>query len=421
MNTGSFSKRRQLVFGFAAAGLASFAACAPTPIGGSADGGAAPTAGTVAVGGDNATGGVSAGGSPSCGNLCGGWSGSTVIGHAGAPQTGTGGSSSTSMDGGTPVGEAGAVNAGGAPSGPVTCSTGVHESGSVNPCASPGEAGAGADCQSYDLVAAYWNGSLSSNCIEGVDHVRVETGEGVPRGMLADLHTWSSQQFVETRDGLRVGAIGMTVDQSNKLYVLDLTSGATTSVTVAHAYTLAGVASSGKFVGAYWTGSVEQVDLIDGTTGTTTPVGALGDLQWWSDQLVLDRQNHRVYALGSPTNTPASELYTLDLATGVSSSAPLAWAGFIGGVTATGQLVGANKDGSGWFVALIDPNTRTVTRKGSFGDLQGMGALVYDSTRGVAHTVGSNASGSAFLYNLDLATGIDTQAPTNLRYVLAKQ
>jgi hypothetical protein len=432
--------KREATLGFVLAVLASLAACAPEYVlGGSPEGGAPATpdsgvsnsSGTFAV----PDGGASQGGT-SRGGASQGGTGHVVssggVSSAGNPGTAlgdAGGSTSTSTAG-APDGAAGAP-------GPLVCGTGIRGGGYVNPCLNAGQAGAGneagaagagtpAQCHAYDLIGAYWNRtSETAACIESVDDLSPTTGFGIERGLLADLNTWSTEQFVETEDGLRVGAVGSTLDEGHKLYVLDLTTGITSWVSVSEDYMLAGVLSSGQFVGAYWTGSEEQVDLIEPTTGAATRVGTLGDLQWWSNQFVLDRAANCVYALGAPAGSNApSKLYSLALTDGMVSSQPFPWDGFIGGVTPDGQIVGADFDStSGWYCATIDPVTAVVTKKGALVDIGGLSSLVYDSTQNIAYsvTLDSSSNGISYLFGLDLTTGVETKVQTSHEYTLAKQ
>lgn len=427
--------RREAALVVVLAGLGSLAACAPEYVlGGSSDGGApvAPGGGSsgafpVSEGGAGAShfAGAGAGGggaSHSAGSGGVPSAGSSAIGRGGAS-----GSMSVSMAG-SPDGAAGAP-------GPLVCGTGIRGGGYVNPCLylaqGGGEAGAGGagtpgECHAYDLIGAYWNRtSETAACIESVDDISPTTGIGIERGLLADLNTWSTEQFVESEDGLRVGAIGFTTDHQTKLYMLDLTTGITSAVAVAADYMLAGVLTSGQFVGAYWNGSAEQVDLIEPTTGAVTPVGTLGDLHWWSNQFVLDRAAHRVYALGSPGDPGASsKLYSLDLTDGTLTSQPFSWDGFIGGVTSAGQIVGANFGlTTGWYVVTIDPTTLVMKQKGALVDIGGLSYLVYDSTQNIAYsvTLDSSSDGNSYLFGFNLTTGVETKVPTSQRYQLAKQ
>jgi hypothetical protein len=416
--------KREATLGFVLVGLASLAACAPEYVlGGSSDGGAYAVSGAGFSSASGASPVLEGGASYVAGS-----GGIAKAGSPGVDRGGAGGSMNVSA-GGAPDG------AGGAP-GPLVCSTGIRGGGYVNPCLSVGEAGAGneagatgagtpGECHAYDLIGAYWNHtSETASCIESVDDLSPTTGVGIERGLLADLNMWSTEQFVETEDGLKVGAVGWTVDRQPKLYVLDLTTGLTSSVSVPEDYLLAGVLASGQFVGAYWTGSVEQVDLIDPTTGVATRVGTLGDLQTWSDQFVLDRKANRVYALGTPAGTAPSKFYSLDLADGTVSSQTFAWDGFIGGVTPDGQVVGANFDlTNGWYVVTIDPITVAMTQKGALTNINGLAYLVYDSTQNIAYSVteDSTSNGISYLVGLDLTTGVETMVQTGQSYSLAKQ
>jgi hypothetical protein len=125
--------------------------------------------------------------------------------------------------------------------------------------------------------------------------------------------------------------------------------------------------------------------------------------------------------LGRPSGAAVGKLYQVDLATGASSSQAFDWSGFIGGVTTDGLIVGADSASGAWYVAVIDPLTAAVTKKGTFSGIDGVSSVVYDSTLNVAPTVGTDARGTAYLYSVDLTTGVGTQVPTNGNYILAKQ
>jgi hypothetical protein len=93
----------------------------------------------------------------------------------------------------------------------------------------------------------------------------------------------------------------------------------------------------------------------------------------------------------------------------------------LGGVTTNGQIVAMSNDGAGWVLSLIDPMTVTASKLGLFADLTGAQFLVYDSTRGLARTVGTSAQGVMTLYSFDLASGVVTQVTSKQSYLFAKQ
>ncbi len=93
------------------------------------------------------------------------------------------------------AGAAGFAGAGVGGGPPLACSPGVRDGGYVNPqCFVPGNGGSSGECRAFDLVGAYWNGSMSDSCIEAVDDVSAATGAGIERGMLGYLHSWESEQ-----------------------------------------------------------------------------------------------------------------------------------------------------------------------------------------------------------------------------------
>jgi hypothetical protein len=372
--------------------------------------GGAGASGAVAIAGaSSASGGFEQGGTT------GGFGGAPILVP---PTSGAGGFEQGGATGG--AGASGAAGSGTAGSPPLTCSTGVRGGGYVDPCLTAGSGGASGECRAFDLVGAYWNGIMSDACIEAVDDVSAATGVGIERGMLGDLHTWESEQFAESEDGLRVGAVGTSQAGERELHLLELASGVSRSVPIAHDYSLAGVLSSGAFVGMYLENGSLFVELIDSLTGKGTSVGSVADVSGWSSQLVLDRPKNRVYALADSISGSTS-LYNIDLSNGASSSNPLPWNGFLGGVTTDGQIVAMSSGAGVWTVSLIDPLTAIATKRGIFSGLSGASFLVYDSTLGVAHTVSSNAQGATILYNFDLASGKATEVATKRTYTLAKQ
>ena len=264
---------------------------------------------------------------------------------------------------------------------------------------------------------AYWDGS-----VEPVDLVSASTGSGVQKGVLGDLYEWSDQ-IVETADARHVVAIGANGAGLTKLYVLDTQSGLTNSVPIGREYALAGALASGALVGADTGGtSVLSVDVIDLATGSAVTVGTIEGIYSWTRQLALDVPRHRVYAIASPHTDPSStRFYSFDLSNGASTSQPLAWDVFLGGVASDGQIVMSKNWPTSWFVGLIDPDTMAVTWKGQMGDMYAGSYLVYDPTTHVAHTVGVDQALNSYLYTFDLARNVSTKVPTKSGYVLAKR
>jgi hypothetical protein len=403
-----------------------FQACSPEYLLGGTGGSGSTDTGSRA--GDRSDAGPNGGGPPA-GNLSdagpsGGvpWQGDPSDSELGPDSSvayaGRGGSSSSAN-----AGTAGYLALGGR-SGSVMCSTGIRTGGDVNPCLAQSGASPSAQCHAYQLIGAYWNRtSTTEPCIESVDQISPSTGTAIERGLLADLNTWSTEAFVESVDGLRVYAIGETVDRTPNLYVLDLSTGLTTVVPVAANYVLAGALASGRLLGVFWNGQAEVVHFIDPRNGSFTLAGTLTGLTWWGSQIVLDRAKNRVYALGQADQTSPTQLYTLDLADRSVSTQLLDWRGFFGGVTSSGLIVAADVYGAGWSVATIDPLTAEVTRRGTFLDLSGMGYLVFDPTRNVAHTVSFDSSQDrvSYLFSVNLTSGASTKLPTGQPYQLAKQ
>ena len=408
--------------GVALMGAASFCACGGRTSsledsnGGAAGAGSgvAGKTGLASAGASNVAGASERGGSSEDGSSEGGFA-QGGFAQGGGPR---------GFAGAAPSAGAGGFAGGGVAGGPPSCSMGLHSGGYVNPCLSAGDAGSGGasdECRAFDLVGAYWNGTTTGSCIEPVDDVSATSGVGIERGTLGDLHTWS-EQFVETEDGLRVGAIGMTVNGTLEFHLLELATGISTSVPVAHLYSLAGVLSTEPLavVGAYISGNSLLVDLINPLTGAAERVATITGVTAWGTEIVLDHARNHVYALAD-SSSGSSSLYDIDLSDGSSSSQPLPWSGYIGGVTTNGQIVGMSKVASNWTVSTIDPTTNTVTQRGTLTDFGGGSAIVYDPTLNVAHTVSTNAQGVNLLYSLDLASGAETQVEVKHGYVLAKQ
>lgn len=174
-----------------------------------------------------------------------------------------------------------------------------------------------------------------------------------------------------------------------------------------------------KLVGARWTGSAEAVDRIDPVTGTGTFLGNLGDLHWWSNQLVLDGGATHVYAAGLPATDGPSTLYVLDLASGLSTQTTIAHDYALGGVTDDGHVIGAYWTGTAEAVDLIDPTTGASVFAGSLGDLQYWSSqLSYDRSAGVVHAIGIDPAGASQLYSLDLGTHASTKVAVSSSYHL---
>jgi len=183
-------------------------------------------------------------------------------------------------------------------------------------------------------------------------------------------------------------------------------------------YVLGDVVNDGRILGAYWTGSEEAVVLIDPTTMEANPVGTLGDLYWWQGQLLYDQEREIVYALGE---TARNELrvYTMPLATGVTTSAHQTDRIMVGGVVPDGRIVGAYWGGSDEEVVLLDPETGDLAPVGALGDLYlWQGQLVYDAAADSVHALGQTLRDELRVYTLPLdASAPASSVPVEQRFV----
>ncbi len=116
------------------------------------------------------------------------------------------------------------------------------------------------------------------------------------------------------------------------------------------------------------------------------------------------------------------QLYSLALDTHVSHKVAVPSSYFLGGVTATGALVGALWSGSVERVDEIAPATGAGTARGQLGDLHwwAENALTFDVTAGVAYAIGETEAMERKFYTLDLETGVSAGVPTTPAYVLAR-
>jgi len=170
--------------------------------------------------------------------------------------------------------------------------------------------------------------------------------------------------------------------------------------------------SDDLLVAAHWTGSREEVVLLDPTTGTATFAGVLGDLYMWGARLVYDDPTRMAYAVGQDRGG-VNHIYSFSLATGASTSANVPNDGdggiieyFLCGVTSDRQVVTAYWNGSGEAVVLLDPATGSRMFVGILGDLNGWdGQPVYDDARRVLYATGRDTASKRHLYALSLATG----------------
>ena len=157
--------------------------------------------------------------------------------------------------------------------------------------------------QDGHVVAAYWTGTQ-----EAVVLLEPNSGKATYAGMLGDLYLWQDQLAYD--DATRtVYAIGENTGNQPRVYALSLDTQKTTSVGLDAAdggrtdYVVGGMTKDHRFVAAVWGGSVENVVLLDPSTGQTSFVGNLGGLYWWSDQLVYGGANGTAVAYGMDVNS----------------------------------------------------------------------------------------------------------------------
>jgi hypothetical protein len=300
-------------------------------------------------------------------------------------------------------------------SGGSATSTSAGEGGSASGVGSTSGSGGAAPGRAFALVGAYWTGSA-----EAVDRIDPVTGTGTFLGNLGDLQLWSTQLVLD-RDATHVYAVGLSPTSASTLYVLDLAAGTSTQTPIAESYTLGGVTDDGHAIGIHWTGSAEAVDLVDPVTGSSTFVGNLGDLQTWSLQTAYDRDAHVLHALGNDA-AMASRIYSLSLDTHASAKVAVASDYFLGGVTATGTLLGATWTGSVERVDVIAPALGVGIAQGQLDDLGAWtnAAFTVDAAAGVAYASGYTAAKEQKFYTLELATGVSTGVATAIDYVLAR-
>ena len=348
-----------------------------------------------------------------------------------ASSGGAGNGATTTTNAGTTTSSTAATSTGPS-SGATSSSSGTPASGGGGASASgtSGSGGSGGEDAGtvtvgpgFHLLGVYWTGSELI-----VDLVDPTTGKGAPVGQLGQLGGWSGN-IVLNADGTRVYGIGNPYGSFvNKLVTLDLTSGIWSDVTTAQSqmYVLAGVTDDEHVIGVFWNGSVEEVDLVDPTTGEGTSVGQLGDLHTWPDQLVYDHAANTVYAWGS-NQANAQFLYSLNLDTHASAAVPASagsWSYPFGGVAWTGAVVGMTWNGTAEAVMSLDPTTGVATPEGTLAGLHDIaqnGSIAYDASAGIAYAVGTPAGSSAStIYTLDLATAQGTAVVAEHTYTLAR-
>ncbi|MGZ6143029.1 MAG: hypothetical protein ACXWLM_06805, partial [Myxococcales bacterium] len=157
--------------------------------------------------------------------------------------------------------------------------------------------------------------------------------------------------------------------------------------------------------GAQWV--VVPLDPATGTAGA--PVGTLGDLVGWGEQIV--RQGNLVHAFGMDP-LGIYKLYTLDLTTGASTSAavPRGSDDYVGGILGTGVVVAA------WTGSEEDVfSVNSWEQMGTLGDLKYVAQATVSGS--ILYALGHDGAGVYKLYSLDLATSAWTSVPLTRGYL----
>jgi hypothetical protein len=256
-------------------------------------------------------------------------------------------------------------------------------------------------------MAAYWTGSSEATVL--IDPV---TSAATFVGTMGDLYWWQDQLIYD--DSRRVAyAIGQDSAFARHVYSLSLDNGSSTTAPLAGGdgaaeYILSGITSGGRLVAAHWTGSAEEVVLIEPSTGASTFAGYLGDLYLWEDQAIYDDKAGLLYAIGQDRDD-TNRLYALSLSTQESTSTILpdvdgGRASYVfGGLTSDGRIVAARWTGSAEATVLLDPKANTATFAGNLGDLYlWQNQLVYGGAAGVAYALGQDRAGSTHFYTLPI-------------------
>ncbi|MCB9746697.1 MAG: hypothetical protein H6740_29255 [Alphaproteobacteria bacterium] len=160
-----------------------------------------------------------------------------------------------------------------------------------------------------ELISLRWNGA-----VEELIRIDPSTGVDTVIGVVGDLHHWAGQTAIDVdSDTLYVAG----ADASDRWYVyeVDAINGTLLRKSPAPQGLLgAQLTNRGTLVYSEWTGAAQVLMELDPSTGSTTTLGPIGDLQWWSGQTALDVANDTLYVFG---NDGASDtLYVMDVATG---------------------------------------------------------------------------------------------------------
>ena len=173
-----------------------------------------------------------------------------------------------------------------------------------------------------------------------------------------------------------------------------------------------GTPNGGSLLAAGWTGHAEYVYDVSPATGAIMPLGALGSLQTWSDQLVVDTAEAHVFAVGlTPSNVP--KVYSLDVTTGQSTEAVIDSENTsLAGVTDAGQLVALIWTGTEEGVFLLNPTSGAATQVGALAGLKvWSNQSAFDHAAHVVYAIGQDSANATSLYSFSLDTL--TQGPTS--------
>ena len=169
----------------------------------------------------------------------------------------------------------------------------------------------------------------------------------------------------------------------------------------------------GGMIGFQWNGTAEEVLVVSPERDEHRVLGTVGDLMWWSSQVVVDYGAEKLYVFGSNGNSE-SKLYTMDMWTmGLQSDQPFSSSAQGWQVNSAGQLVGCRWNGAEEEMVSVDPATGSETVLGTVGDLQYWSAqTAIDNTQNRLYVVGTDSAGQGQLWVMDSLTGalLDTIA-----------
>ena len=149
------------------------------------------------------------------------------------------------------------------------------------------------------LIGIRWNAEASQEELFRLDPM---TGETFTYGVVGDLNfiQWTYPMLVDPERGL-IYVDGFDANSDQKLYTMDMWTGDLLD-TVALEQPTAGweINSEGSIVFFRWNegAQVEEMLRLDPTTGDTELMGTVGDLEFWSQETVIDNAANRIYAFG---------------------------------------------------------------------------------------------------------------------------